>query len=308
MLVSSELNPAPLNLMVLQEEPPARTGIPVSKDTARPRPHALAAAVLALALCLAPAWGDEARPGLMFTGDFESGGMAPYGDSQEHTVDKVALVDDPVRAGQRALKVTLDRIAHAEMTNHRTDFWLRGMSTSASQGQDYWYGFSTMLPRDWEPDPLAELFAQWVLGHGAVTEPGGPSLAIYKYGDTYRVRKRWGAGMDHYRNVWIGPVTPDLGRWVDWVFHVRWSSGDDGFIRVWKDGKRIVSDTGVNCVRADYAPYFKFGIYKWPWRQDQEATPSPVTRRVMFFDEIRIADGRGNYLAVSPPGAQPPED
>ena len=155
----------------------------------------------ALALLVAACWPAGAqdqpqRPGLIFTGDFESGGMEPYGDSHEHTVAKTAIVDEPVRAGEHALMVTLDRVAHAQMTRHRTDFWLRGMSQSALQGRDYWYGFSTFMPEDWQADTQAELFVQWVLGGLPATDVGGPSLAIYIYGEGYCLRKRWGPGTE----------------------------------------------------------------------------------------------------------------
>lgn len=226
--------------------------------------------------------------------------MTPYGDSNERTVEKTEIVTDPVRSGERALRVTLDRVKHVGMRNHRTDFWLRGMSEALEQRADCWYALSIFVPEDWQPDTQAELWVQWVLGKTAVGEVGGPSLAIYVYGDRYRVRKRWGPGAERYDNMWRGDVLADRGRWVDWVFHVRWSPGEDGRIEVWRDGEQVVSDNGPNCVGADYAPYFKFGIYKWPWKRSAEDAPSAVTRREIYFDEIRVADERGSYEAVSP--------
>jgi len=245
------------------------------------------------------AMADDARPGVIFTGDFESGEMTAYGDSHEYTVEKTEIVTEPVRAGEHALKVTLDRVEHADMTNYRTDFWIRGMSEALEQHEDCWYAVSTFVPEDWQPDTQAELWVQWVLGK-AVSEVGGPQLAIYVYGDGYRVRKRWGPGRDQYENIWLGDVLADRGCWVDWVFHVRWSPGDDGRIEVWRNGEQIATDSGRNCVGADYAPYFKFGIYKWPWKSSAEETPSVATRREVYFDEIRIADEQGSYEAVSP--------
>jgi len=173
----------------------------------------LAALALLATACL-PAAAQDApeRPGLIFTGDFETGGMEPYGDSRDYTVQKTAIVDEPVRAGEHALMVTLDRIAHAEMTRHRTDFWLRGMGESALQGRDYWYGLSTFMPEDWQPDTQGELFVQWVLGSLPAIDVGGPSLAIYIYGEGYCLRKRWGPGMETYKNLWRGDVLADRGR------------------------------------------------------------------------------------------------
>ena len=92
----------------------------------------------------------------------------------------------------------------------------------------------------------------------------------------------------------------DRGKWTDWVFHVRWSPGDDGLNEFWRNGELAATDTGQNCAASDYAPYFKLGSYKWPWKQDAEAAPSAVARRVIYFDEIRIADDRGSNEAVSP--------
>ncbi|MBK5550669.1 heparin lyase I family protein [Pseudomonas sp. TH03] len=31
----------------------------------------------------------------------------------------------------------------------------------------------------------------------------------------------------------------EKGKWVDWVLHVKWSSGEDGFLEIWKDGKAV---------------------------------------------------------------------
>lgn len=235
--------------------------------------------------------------GLIFIGDFEDGSMEQYCDSHEATVEKTEIVSSPVRAGDGALKVTLDREAHRDIQHHRTDFWLCGMSEKCFEGQEYWYGFSTYLPETWEPDTQAELYVQWVPGHGATRFSGGPTLAIYIYGDGYCVRKRWGAGATDYKNLWRGDILADRGKWVDWVFNVLWSPGDAGRITVWKSGEQIVSNSGVNCVPADTAPYFKFGIYKWPWKSDD--TESTVSRREIYFDEIRIGGG-GSYEMVSP--------
>jgi hypothetical protein len=37
--------------------------------------------------------------------------------------------------------------------------------------------------------------------------------------------------------------------------------------------------------------YMKIGIYKWPWNPNWTGVPSQVDKRVMYYDELRIADG-----------------
>lgn len=95
----------------------------------------------------------------------------------------------------------------------------------------------------------------------------------------------------------------DRGAWVDWVVRVKWSTGHDGQLEVWKDGARVLRDAGPNCYNDgdDQAPYFKFGLYKWPWLASAELAPSDVSQRRLYFDEIRIGDATAGFDAVSPP-------
>ncbi len=236
-----------------------------------------------------------AEPGMMTSVDFERRGVEPLGDTGiEATLKKARLVESPVRGGKRALEVTLERTVIDGRPDYRTDFWIKGMSKSFKPGETYWYGFSVQFPADWQPDTQAELFAQWIGGNG-----GSPPLAIYVRGDEYQVTSRPKAG-DTAKVWWAGPVTPDRGKWVDWVFEIRWSSAADGRVRVWKDGRQVVEATGPNMAPVDPAPYFKFGIYKWPWKASEQETPSKVTRRVLYFDEIRIGNAQSGREAVSP--------
>ena len=244
------------------------------------------------------AWSAGRDASLMFVGDFERGGLEPYGDKQwEHTVRKLEMVTSPVRHGERALKITLDRDQHKDMKGNRTDVWIDGMSRKFQMGGEYWYGFSTRFPASWAPDTQSELFAQWV-----GWRKGGPSLAIYVYGDEYCLKKRWGAGAKDYERLWVGKITPDRGKWTDWVFHVKWSAGADGFVEAWKDGEKVVSHRGRTCAPGKFGPYFKFGVYKWPWKKPPSETPSTRTRRTLYIDEIRIGDKTATYEKVAPPG------
>ncbi|MGE4564324.1 MAG: polysaccharide lyase [Victivallaceae bacterium] len=253
--------------------------------------------MMAVGVIAAAGWtsAQAAEPGMMTEVDFERRGVEPLGDTGlEATLNKARLVDSPVRSGKRALQVTLERTVIDGKPDYRTDFWIKGMSKSFKPGETYWYGFSVQFPADWEPDTQAELFAQWIGGNG-----GSPPLAIYVRGDEYQVTSRPKAG-DPANVLWAGPVTPDRGKWVDWVFEIRWSSAADGQIRVWKNGKQLVDATCPNMAPVDPAPYFKFGIYKWPWKGSTKEAPSKVTRRVLYFDEIRIGNAQAGRAAVSP--------
>jgi len=198
--------------------------------------------------------------------------------------------------------VSLDRASG----EHRTDFYVRGLGGRSVLGREYWYGFSVRFPEDWEPDTQNELFVQWVR---TTKTSAGPQLALYVNGADYVLRKRWdpepGGGVQAVEraNLWRGSILADRGQWVDWVARIRWSTGGDGSLELWKDGASVLRHAGPNCHNdgGDEAPYFKFGLYKWPWQQTAEEAPSVVSSRRLWFDEIRIGDARASFEAVSPP-------
>jgi len=108
----------------------------------------------------------------------------------------------------------------------------------------------------------------------------------------------------------LGPVVP--GKWVDWVLHTNYSWRDTGYVEVYKDGVKVVDYKGpcaYNGCMPD--PYFKFGIYKWPWAISSFNPASTQSERVFYFDNFRVG-GRWNtindFLIITgpPPANQPP--
>ena len=270
-------------------------------------------------LCLSALSDDTNRSRLIFVGDFESGEFKQFADARwDHTKRKCTIVKDPVRHGRFAARMTLDRKRDKQSTNYRTDLVPKRKGEGylkQTLNQEYWYGFSTYFPNTWRPDTQSELFVQW---HAVADKREGetarpPVLAIYIYGEDYYIKKRWDSkrNSNHlkipHKKLWGGPITPDLGRWTDWVFHLKWSFGNDGFVKVWKNGKQIVSDNGPNCYNDERGPYFRFGVYKWPWRQSPERARSTVTERTIYFDEIRIGNQTAGYETVSPPSRKKDE-
>ena len=104
--------------------------------------------------------------------------------------------------------------------------------------------------------------------------------------DSARITKSWfySSGSDGSAGLWSGPL--ERGRWIDWVFTLRWSDGEEGFIAVDKDGQRILERRGANSYNDWLAPYFKFGVYPWGWAV-AEQTPQ-VERRILYFDAIEV--------------------
>jgi hypothetical protein len=124
------------------------------------------------------------------------------------------------------------------------------------------------------------------------------------------VRKSsWDHAKDQNTNdISVGRYEPDLGKWTDWVVHVRWS-GDPakGLLEIWKNGQLVHNAQGQNKFNDGQGNYMKFGIYKWCWKPIKrpngtitDQCGSDTSQRVIYYDELRIADHRGSYNAVAP--------
>lgn len=161
-------------------------------------------------------------------------------------------------------------------------------------GAERWYGFSIYLPATWVPDQAAEIVTQW---HQHWDIGSSPPLSILTRKGQWEISQNWEG--PYFSSTPIGAY--ETGKWTDWVLHVKWSAGEAGILDIWKDGKPVpgfFNKRGKNTHDdKEHGNYMKIGIYKWPWSQKK---PSDTTRRVMYFDELRIADERGSYEAVAP--------
>jgi len=218
---------------------------------------------------------------------------------------------EPVRAGGHSARFELDKSDPVKDNGSRAE--IKAVPVEPA-GAERWYGFSTYLPSSWVPDPTPEIIAQWHQTGGDCTKGCSPPLAIFTKGGKYYVQQSW-QNDAAVPGVWtFGPAKEidayATGRWTDWVVHVKWSLGNDGILEIWKDDQPIPGfnpKIGRNDDFGERAQgrgnYLVLGIYKWPWSQKDPA--STTTNRVLYTDELRITDQRGNYNAVAPPAASP---
>lgn len=214
------------------------------------------------------------------------------------------IVDDPVRSGNHALLVTLDRGDPLVRGSKRAEFRLK----SVEYDKVYRYSFSTFLPEDWVVDDAPVTLAQWHNVKDMAYGEGGmsPPLRLIIQGDEISVAVRWDehpisrgwlrrGESDQEKVLWTGMLEP--GRWNDWSFDVRWSFGDDGLVRVYKDGDLLVDYQGPNTYNDFIAPYFKMGIYVPVWKRDDKRFA--VTRRTAVFDAVEVREIEETVQAVS---------
>ncbi len=165
-----------------------------------------------------------------------------------------------------------------------------------------WYGFSQYFPDTYIFDTSGEVVAQWH-DQSDVGEAvdRSPSNAIITSDDKLKWMIRWDADKIMTSGTSDGLIYIDLGsipknQWIDWVVHIKYAPDNRGILEVWKDGVKVIDRQNMpNSYNDDKYPYFKFGLYKWEWG-------TATSKRVMYFDEVRIGNENSSYDEVKPGG------
>ena len=236
--------------------------------------------MLVMAACLAVT--GSVRAAIVDVMDAEAGALNQTAHTQACCADSLTLVSSLKRAGQQSVKSYV-RGTDPPFAAHRRAEALIGRSVS---GQ-YWYGWSVYLPADFQPDDNWHVITQW-----HTVPPIMQPLQLNVHG-THWTWENW-IGIQpsaQYNVLFNEDFTADKGKWVDWVVNVNWSSGADGFIRIWKNGTQIVNRSGPVTYQGSNV-YWKVGLVY--------DTSDTLT---MYFDEMRMADANASYAEVAPVGA-----
>src|SRR5690606_9018242 len=93
-----------------------------------------------------------------------------------------------------------------------------------------WYSFALYLPaNEFTPDDDEESITSW--RHPSA----GAYLSLRIHNDRFKFR------IDN-ELIDLGPAIKDF--WHQYVFHIKHSTGSNGFVEVWKNGEKVVSRSG----------------------------------------------------------------
>jgi len=263
---------------------------------------------LYLPLAMTPAFSNY-----LFVGDFETGDLTGFFWNQNKP--QVVAAPHPIRAGRYSMRCYLHRyqsqysyrtmgiVGHPgapEGTQETLDFVI---------GESYWIGFSVYIPSGFVVDVegLTDIIYQNKARPDSGEDYRSPVVDISINADDWSMVKRWdvrrrtppGNTFSGSEILYQEALGESIGEWTDWVIHVKWSWGSDGFIKVWRDGVAVVDDVGPNCSNDEVGPYTSLGLYKWPWKTEFDY-PSNTDQRLFYIDELRIAGANGDYYAVAP--------
>ncbi|NEM97755.1 polysaccharide lyase [Pontibacter burrus] len=160
-----------------------------------------------------------------------------------------------------------------------------------AQNKEQWYSFAVYFPAQYNtPDRAAEQIMQWHAVPDAGEEWRTPAKSlqiqngrfIMKIGYNSQPISSASVPFEGEKQYDLGPVTTDA--WQQFAFHVIHSYGSDGLVEVWKNGTKILEHRGGNSYNDTRLPYWKVGLYKWPWNGTGK---TDVSTRVLYFDNIR---------------------
>jgi len=230
-----------------------------------------------------------------FDGDFEDGNLLAHWrpDWPKNRTDAIRIVNSPVHGGRHAAEVSLlagDRGALKE----RVELTLGDETIErrhGGPGQEAWYAWSMLVPRDFEdlPPGSFHMVGQWHhrQPQGEVEVTGAPPLILHlEKRDGERVLTLWKRGAPYQRAKEIAARAVPTDRWVELLFHLRWSLGNDGFVEAWFDGKPWTAGKvyGNTLYRAN-GNYLRLGLYR--------GRGYHTTNR-LFLDDVRIGPTRAS--------------
>jgi hypothetical protein len=161
-------------------------------------------------------------------------------------------------------------------TWERNDLTLNQTTTDCYEGREQWWAHSIFFPDDYVSPPAG--------GGGVVADfhhtgsSGQANFHVDAMPDSMGLRLRGfgGATVNSGRyEVVLGPVVRNI--WYDFVYHVKWSSGTDGFFNAWVNGEQKLAHRGPTLYEGQGC-YFKLANYHSPFGEASSVIHDRVVR------------------------------
>jgi len=230
----------------------------------------------------------------------------------QHASDVIEVVDDIVNNGRYSLKFTVrpgDAATKGDFQRNkeRSEIERVRFGKEGLAGSEQWYGWSLYIPEDDSYRTKRGAFmilGQWHQSLEGMTQNDKlegwatpPVSVTYMAAPDGRTGMKIAHGLARDKKIFLTPIKK--GQWINWVFHIRWSKKDDGFIEGWKDGKRISPWNGKDnkVYSANLVPHnnransFKIGIYRG-------RNVKPTTS--VYYDDVFIRDSPPPDIDLSP--------
>ncbi len=241
---------------------------------------------------------SSAQTNILFQDDFEGNSIFAGWDAKESCCSySLTNSTNYKRTGKKSLRVELRKSDPNIASSKRTELTDNNYPIPPETNRRWW-AFSNYLPSDFALDNVHEIVAQWHDRPKTSSVSLNPplSLQIYKGNwiielryDSVDVNKDGGANVK-LKTFNLGPW--ERGVWNDWVFNYNYSYNNDGYLKIWKNGKLVLDYKGKNYYNGSYDPFFKIGLYRWVWNTNwpKNYEQSSLSTRVYYVDNVRIGN------------------
>lgn len=162
-----------------------------------------------------------------------------------------------------------------------------------NNGDIAWVGYSIYYPSDMVNTPQEEMIGQFM--QKTTTGSYSPAVGFKNEGDfKLRCYVRQGS-VNVIKN--LPAFSFPKGEWVDFVWNIKFSLNDDGYIKGWCNGELKVDYSG----KVGYPGSkinFKWGIYPG-WKTG----PNGQSPRIIYYDNVKVMRNNGSYNDVFPGGS-----
>jgi hypothetical protein len=202
---------------------------------------------------------------------------------------RVVQAPSPVRAGKFAERFEL----HSgdcgaapdwnDCTNDRERSELIQQKPYSKPNQVYWYAWSFFIPSDYK-----NIFPVKVaLGQFIQEDQPKPPLMFQNGSGGYAVE-----AVQLEKKPFLLIAEKDLrGRWHDLMLSALWSTGKDGFFKIWVDGKLKFTHHGPTLKHTEPV-LFKYGIYRSFLSRFPHGKKIPD--QTVYFDEVKWGKSRAS--------------
>jgi hypothetical protein len=191
---------------------------------------------------------------------------------QEQMVESTrATIVSPGRDGPTAVQLTTqpgDSNVDGSGTSERADLELPPSSNYCNQGQEEWWAHSLMFPSTYVAPPVGATPNWGVVFDFHHTGPTGQAnfqivslptgLELWISGGATVVNAPTDPGFSRSA---IGPLNQNV--WYDFIYHVKWSAGSDGYFQAWLNGTQVLNFSGPTLYTGQSC-YLKLADYHTP--------------------------------------------
>jgi hypothetical protein len=188
----------------------------------------------------------------------------------------------PVRKGKQSIRfeVRPGQCGGGDCGTNQSERVELSVGANEYTGKNYWYAWSVYFKNFRPIDPVSPTVGQFRIGRVPTAIEFTTFLASSNGLEAFFTIDR---KTKSYRVV---PYNQLSNKWHDILVNAKWSTGADGFFKIWWNGKLQVNHKGRNVIDRKNDRLFRFGLY----RSNMYRKPGNKITHIVYYDEVM----RGN--------------